>query len=210
MIDLKVAPVLPADQGERLVRAEYKRDFRERRAEVRDRHSWKLERRQHFEETDDPSRDALRRHDWSEALRLHEEERASLRASAEQNMRRSYHFHRLRIIEEPLTPYMRWELYYLRMRAEYGARIRVLDARSVTESEHASPLPELVVLGGNTLYQVIYTESGVPDGAIRHTDTDLVARWEGYITSLYEAGVDLRSYYDHEVAHLPPPTTGQW
>jgi hypothetical protein len=209
MLDLH-APALPADQGERLIRKEYKRDFRELRAAIRDRHFWKLERRQHFEETNDPSRDALRRHDWNEAVRLHEEERESLRLGAQENERRQYHFHRLRVIEEPLTPYMRWELYYLRMRAEYGTRIRVLDARRVAESEADGPLPEVVVLGENALYQVIYTESGVPDGAIRHTDTDLVAHWEGYVRYLYEAGEDLRSYYDREVAPLPPPTTGQW
>jgi hypothetical protein len=96
------------------------------------------------------------------------------------------------------------------MRVEYGAHVRVLDIGKVAESETDGPLPEVVVLGDVTLYQVLYTDAGVPNGAFRHTDPDLVARWEGYVSGLYESGEDLQSYYDREVAHLPPPTTGRF
>ncbi|MDW4911383.1 hypothetical protein RB628_40390, partial [Streptomyces sp. ADMS] len=71
MLDL-LAPGLPDELGERLTREDYKRDFRERRAAIRDGESWKLERLQHFEETNDDSREALRQGDWPAVLRLFE------------------------------------------------------------------------------------------------------------------------------------------
>ncbi|MYZ36615.1 MULTISPECIES: DUF6879 family protein [unclassified Streptomyces] len=205
MLDLR-APTLPPEQGERLVRDVYRRDFRERNAAIHGRDSWKLERRQYFEEQGSASRDALTRGDWDEALRLIEADREDLVASARDNMKRASIFHRLRVVETPLTPYLQWELHALRLRAECGARIRTLDAGTLEASEADNLLPELVVLGGRTLYEILYTESGVPNGAVRYTDKETVRRWENYIKELYGAGEDVESYFAREVAHLPPPT----
>ncbi|MEV7425035.1 DUF6879 family protein [Streptomyces sp. NPDC091212] len=206
MLDLR-APALLAGQGERLVREVYKREFRERDAAIHDRASWKLERRQHFEEQGSPSRDALSRGDWAESLRLMEERRENIRAAAREDERRNSVFHRVRVVEQPLTPYLQWELNSLRQQAECGMRVRVVGAGVVTPSEGDGPLPELVVLGGDVLYEVLYTESGVPDGAIRHTDPEVIGGWESYIKELYRVGEDVMSYFDREVAHLPPPKT---
>jgi hypothetical protein len=204
MFDLR-APALPAEQGERLIREIYKRDFRQRDAEIRDRDSWKLERRQHFEEQGSASRDALRRGDWEESLRLLEERRDDLLASYREDESRGSFFHRVRVVEEPLTPYLQWQLHSLRQRADCGERVRVVGADMVAASENAGLLPEVVILGGRTLYQVLYTDSGVSDGAVRYTDTELIGRWESYIKQLYGAGEDVVSYFDRQVAHLPPP-----
>ncbi|MFE4911875.1 DUF6879 family protein [Streptomyces sp. NPDC056652] len=206
MLDLHVPP-FPAEQGERLLRDAYKRDFWERYDAIRDRGSWKLERRQHFEEQGSASRDALTRGDWSEALRLIEERRADLLADAREDARRGSVFHRLRVVEEPLTPYVQWQLHSLRQRADVGGeKIRTIRAEAVAASETDGPLPEVVVLGGQTLYQVLYSESGVSEGAVRYTDAEIVGRWEGYLKELYGAGEDVRSYFAREVAHLPAPT----
>ncbi|MBB4918732.1 hypothetical protein [Streptosporangium saharense] len=59
MSDLHAPQPIPA-QGERLLREAYRRDFRQREAVLRDRDSWKLERRQHVEEQAVPSYDASR------------------------------------------------------------------------------------------------------------------------------------------------------
>jgi hypothetical protein len=205
MLDLR-APGLPLEQGERLSREVYKSDFRQRTAELRGQESWKLERLQHFEDQGNASWDAVRRGDWEEALRLLEGRRGALLATAEEYARRSYTFHRVRVVEPPLTPYLQWELRSLRIRAECGGRIRVIDAARVAASERSGLLPEVVVLGGGTLYQIVYTAEGVPNGAIRYTDPDVVAPWEDYIRALYAEGEDVTSYVDREVAHLPPPT----
>lgn len=199
------APALPSDQGERLVREVYKRDFRERDAAVQDGYSWKLERRQHFEEQGSESRDALRRGHWSESLRLLEERRDALRTAALEDERRGHVFHRVRVVQKPLTPYLQWQFHSLRIRAEYGERIRVVAAAAVAASESSALLPEIVILGGRTLYRVMYDEAGAPNGAFRYTGPEIVARWEEYLRKLYAAGEDVGSYFDREVAPLPPP-----
>lgn len=204
MRDLQ-APVLAPEQGERLTRDAYKRDFREREATIRDAASWKLERRQHFEEQGSPSRDALRRGQWDEALKLLEDRRDALRTAEEEDTQRGHTFHRVRVVETPLTPYMQWELHSHRQRAAYGERIRVMDATQTASAEAAGPLPEIVVLGGGVLFQVLYDDAGLCVGAIRHTDHGTVGNWEGYLEKLYAAGEDVTSYFTREVAPLPPP-----
>lgn len=209
MLDLR-APTLSVDRGERLTREGYRREFRERDAAIRNRDSWKLERRQHFEELGNESWAAVRRGDWTEALRLldTEQRRNALTEVHQGDVRRRTVFHRVRVAQKPLTPYMQWELNSQRVRAECGEHIHVVSADQVAESEREGLLPEVVVLGGSTLYHVMYSETGVPDGAIRHTDPELIERWENYIRALYRIGEDVRDYVRREVAQLPPPE--QW
>lgn len=202
------APVLPAELGERLVREVYKRDFRGREAEISEGESWKLERRQHFEEPGSASHDSMRRGDWAESLRLLEERRAALREAAREDEQRGYVFHRVRVVQKPLTPYLQWQLHSLRLRAEFGERVRIVGAAEVSASETVEQLPEVVILGGRTLYRVLYDRAGAPDGAIRYTDAETVQGWECYVKDLYRAGEEVQSYFDREVAPLPPPRSG--
>ncbi|PSK89365.1 hypothetical protein CLV63_1261 [Murinocardiopsis flavida] len=200
------APDLPVEQGEALERMVYKREFRERDAAIRDRDSWKFERRQDFTEKDNPSWDAFVRGDWETSLRLIEDDReAVLRANEQDALHRSF-FHRARIVEKPLTPYVQWSLHSFRMQAECGQRIRIVGADALAASDRDSVLPEVVVLGGRTLYRVLYDEVGAPYGAVRYTDPEIIGNWEDYIRGLYEVGEDVRTFFDREVAHLPPPT----
>jgi hypothetical protein len=188
MLDVQV-PALPAALGKRLVSADYKREFRERDAGIRDGRSWKLERLQHFGEVSSASRDALRRGDWAEALRLMDAGRERLREFGVEEAARGAVFHRVRVVEEPLTPYLQWELHSLRVKAEYGERVRVLPAAAVAGAESGGPLPD----------------AGVPDGALRFTDPGVAAAWEAYVEELYGAAEDLHNYFDRAVADLPPP-----
>ncbi|MEU8377852.1 DUF6879 family protein [Streptosporangium sp. NPDC048865] len=211
MFDPRASFVVPGRgvpaQGEKLVREAYRRDFRQRDAQIRNRDSWKFERRQHFEEQGSPSRDAFRRGDWDEALRLLEERRDDLLALSREDERRGSFFHRVRVVETPLTPYMQWELHSLRLRAECGERIRVIGVEKVAASEKTDPLPEVVILGGWTLYYVLYTATGVPNGAVRYTDPGIIEDWEKYIKNLYEVGEDVISYFDRELTYLRSPGT---
>jgi hypothetical protein len=61
---------------------------------------------------------------------------------------------RLRIVELPLSDYLRWELYVLRIRADLGERIRVLSPSAVASWETSAPLPEIILLGEHITYQV--------------------------------------------------------
>ncbi|PSK80559.1 hypothetical protein CLV63_1531 [Murinocardiopsis flavida] len=199
-------PTLPTELGETLDRAVYNQDFRERKAEIRNRSSWKFERRQHFEETGNASRDALLRGDWRESIRLISERREGLLEASELDRRRGAFLHRVRVVETPLTPYMQWQLHSLRLRAECGHHIRVIGLGALPVSDRGASLPEVVILGGRNLYNVLYTKAGVPNGAVRFTDPEIITNWEGYIGALYKVGEDVRTFFDREVAHLPPPT----
>jgi hypothetical protein len=94
--------------------------------------------------------------EWEEALRLLEEKRDVLLASYRGDEIRGSFFHRVRVVEEPLTPYLQWELHSLRLRAECGERVRVVSADMVAASELTGLVPEVVILGGSALYQVVY------------------------------------------------------
>lgn len=204
MLDL-LAPGLPDELGERLTREDYKRDFRERRAAVRDGESWKLERLQHFEETNDDSREALRQGDWPAVLRLFEADRDALVRRARDEASRGAVFHRIRVVEEPLTPYVQWELHWLRLSAECGHSVRVLPVSAVAAAEGDALLPELNLLDSRVLYRVLYTAAGQPDGAIRFTDPSIVRNWAEYLQELYAAAEDVQAYFGRAVADLPPP-----
>ncbi|RXS68348.1 hypothetical protein EST92_26795 [Streptomyces sp. TM32] len=197
---------LVASQGERLPIEAYRRDFRRYRGDVRGRHSWKLERQQDFEEQD-ASWEAFRHGRWEEALRLLEDEREDFESAVQRDRERSTAFHRVRVVEEPLTPYLHWELHALRLQAECGKKIRVVGPAQVAAFEAGGPLPEVVVVGDQVLYQVLYTEAGSLDGAIRFLEPGLVRRWGDFIRTLYETGEDVLPFFARSVAHLPPPQT---
>jgi hypothetical protein len=114
-------------------------------------------------------------------------------------------FHRLRVVEEPLRPYVQWELHSLRQQAEFGQRIRVLTAEDIATSETDAILPELVILGGHALYHVLYTDGATPDGAVLFTDPEIVNPWVTFISDAYASAEDVRSYFNRAVAHLPTP-----
>ncbi|MEV4380799.1 DUF6879 family protein [Streptosporangium sp. NPDC049644] len=59
-----------------------------------------------FAEQGSPSRDAFRRGDRKEALRLLDERREDLLAVTREDERRGSFFHRVRVVETPLTPHV--------------------------------------------------------------------------------------------------------
>jgi hypothetical protein len=201
-------PDLVDASGDRLTLAEYEADFGRYEQQVRNHDSWKLERIQTFDESGDPGFEAFRRGDWAEALRIAESQEPALREQAAADLRdRSSVFRRVRVVEEPLSPYLQWELHVLHVRSRSGSPIRVVSADQVARWETDRPLPELVVLGGRVLYRVLYTDDGVPEGAMRFPDARLAREWEAFISTLFETGEHLESYMERHVMHLPAPTT---
>ena len=198
---------LDAARGERLTRTAYRSDFAQRDRDVVGRSSWKFERLQHFLELDNPSWEAFRQGAWDKSLALLEGRRERLLRSVQEDQERGNPFYRVRVVQEPVTPYLQWELHSLRVQAQCGRPVRVVQAEAVSPLETAVILPEVVVLGGQTLYEVLYTAEGTLDGGVRFTDTRLAQRWEGFIQELYQEGEDVIDYVDRYVAHLPPPRT---
>jgi hypothetical protein len=199
------ALALDHSQGERLDIDVYRREFRLHRSEIRDRDSWKFERRQHFEEQGSPGRDAFRQGDWEVAMSILAGKRESILRSVREDRENQTNFYRVRVVEEPISAYLQWELRSLQMQADCGKPIRVIGPETVSALEAGRLLPEVVVLGAQTLYEVVYTDAGVPDSAVRFTNAELVSNWVKFIKELYDMGEDIVSYVDRQVAHLPPP-----
>ncbi|MEK8170728.1 DUF6879 family protein [Streptomyces sp. M19] len=186
----------------------YREDFAARDAQITDHSSWKLERSQHFQEPGDASWDAFRRGDWDKALQLMESRRPALFKAVQDEEGRGNPFRRVRVVEEPLTPYMQWELNTLRVQAQSGRSVRVVHADKLTALEESQPLPEIVVLGGQVLYEVRYTPDGTLEGGVRYLDQALAQEWENFISELHADGEDVESYVARAVSPLLPPVSG--
>jgi hypothetical protein len=160
---------------------------------------WKLERTQHFQEPDVSSWVAMMEGDWNHALALIEEMRATIGSAPRSALRR------LRIVRRPVTSYLQWEMQILRIRVEQGEEIRVLPADAVAQLEATAELPEVVLLGSLVMYEVLYDETGLLAGARRIDDPKILAGCRTELAELYEKGEDLLTYFDREIAPLPPP-----
>ncbi|MBB2912461.1 hypothetical protein FHS43_003744 [Streptosporangium becharense] len=162
---------------------------------------WKLERAQHFDERGLPSWEAFARGDWDRSLALMEDMRQEFAADHPERIE----FRRIRVVEEPISPYVHWELAVLRVRAQEGERGRVVPASAVTDFETGHPVPELVAFGPSLMYEVLYDREGVHTGGRRITEPDVIEPCLPVFASLYERAEDLVEYFDRVVTPLPPP-----
>lgn len=189
----------------RLDVTDYQVDY-DRRFAASDGHaSWKLERRQSFREPGYPSWEAFDRGDWAESLRLIEAERADLLALSEDADQHGIELFRVRVVEMPLTPYLHWELSLLKVRAECGERIRVATPDQVRRFESAGTLPELLTVGDDTVYRILYDQDGVLEGAVRFVDRETTMKCTKIIEELYAGGEELERFFHREVAPLEQP-----
>ncbi|RNL87535.1 hypothetical protein EFW17_01610 [Halostreptopolyspora alba] len=161
---------------------------------------WKLERAQYFNELDDPAWDAFVAGDWARVMEIFESERDAVRADVGRYVHQGLEFRRLRIVEDPPTPYLQWESHSHRIFAECGHAIRALDTPEVAHLEGANPLPELMIYGTRVLYQVRYDEAWTPIGAKRVDDPELVAGAAAAIAELWERGEAFSDYFDRCIA----------
>jgi hypothetical protein len=189
--------------GERLELPEYYPDFQ--RNFRRARKFWKLERGQVFAEPGDPSWEAFDAGDWNEAMRLHRERREDLKRYHEENAKAGTETRRIRIVSLPVTPYLQWELQLLKIRDETGGPIHILRTSAIADLEDQGPLPEIYTMDGTVMYQAVYDEHGVLEYALRYTDQSLVDRCRDFIADLYDRGEPIGSFFEREIAHLPPP-----
>jgi len=197
--------VLKSSLGERLTRAEFDADYDKRFAGSDGHDSWKLERLQHFTESGDAGWEAFARGDWSEATRLIENWRPGLEELFRDADSRGIGLYRVRVVEEPIAPYVQWELNSLRLAAEYGEKIRVVTREPIKEFETSDPLPELLTVGADTVYWASYDENGACTGATRFIDAEITARCVEFTERLYEVGEELDSFFQLKVAQLEPP-----
>ncbi|KAA2259514.1 hypothetical protein F0L68_21545 [Solihabitans fulvus] len=168
----------------------------------------KLERRQHFREPDNPSWEAFALGHWTEALRLHERARSAVEAEFAEDARRGMVSRRVRVVGQPVTPYLQWELHGLMLRAEHGESIRVVTPESLDRFALDDSLPELIFLGELAMYEVLYDTNDTLYGARKFTDRELIAGCLVDVAELHSQGEDLRTFFQREIVELPPPVVG--
>ncbi|MFC1420636.1 DUF6879 family protein [Streptacidiphilus cavernicola] len=197
--------ILDNAEGRRLDFADYVADFDERFWSIGSEGFWKLERGQSFQEPGVESWELLRDGDWVRSLDLIERQRQDYTKHLDRIFAAGFSHHRVRVVERPVTPYLQWELHVLRAKDQCGEDVRVVPAADVAGLEQQGPLPELVVLGADAVYEVLYTGDGLPDGARRFTDPTLVAGVRALIQRLHASGEPLADYFAREIAVLAPP-----
>ncbi|MBO0802059.1 MAG: hypothetical protein J2P25_03145 [Nocardiopsaceae bacterium] len=191
--------------GTRLALADYRADFRAVDSTLAGQDSWKLERRQHFRQPGTASWEAFARGEWDEALRLIEARRGPLMKFGAEAAEKGTGLYRLRVVAQPIIPYLQWELHSLKLRAECGELIRILPAAAVRDLEDDGELPEIVTLGPSVAYHILYDANGELTGGVKVTDPRAVGRATDLIRRLYARGEDVAEFFEREVAPLPPP-----
>ncbi|RCG32306.1 hypothetical protein DQ384_07355 [Sphaerisporangium album] len=194
--------ILESHSGERLTLEAYLADFNEHFWAIREHDFWKLERRQTFQEPGDESWEAFSAGDSRKALQLLEDRRGDLQDYYHRITGAGFRTWRVRVIEEPITPYLRWELHLLRLRHAYGGSVRVIGPGVVQEMESGNQLPELVTLGATVMYEVLYDEHGIITGGVRYADHGLITKCREIIRELYAAGEDLEDFFVRNHADL--------
>jgi hypothetical protein len=189
--------------GEYLELPAYYADFELHFAHARE--FWKLERGQSFAEPGDVSWEAFARGDWEESMRLIEDRRRDLETYHQETAAAGTATYRIRIVAEPVTPYLQWELHLLKTRDETGGPIRILRNAAVAHLEGDGPLPEIYTMDRNAMYQAIYDDRGVLEHALKYTNRAVVSRCRDFIADLYARGEPISSFFEREIAPLPPP-----
>lgn len=188
--------LLQAVRGARLPLKDYQADFQQHFWRIGAAGFWKLERQQTFAEPRSPSWQAFARGAWDEAMHRLEDQRPDIADYYRRIAEAGFRTKRVRVLAEPLTPYLRWELQLLRLRSEYGAGMRVVREDQVERFEESGPLPEVCTLGDEVMYEVRYDTDGALAGGIRYRDPELIARCRGFIRDLYDRGEELAAFAD--------------
>lgn len=192
--------------GELLALTDYFAEFDKDFWSIRDGDFWKLERQQHFREPNDDSWQAFAAGDWVEALRLLNARRDELADYYEKIAAHGFVTYRVRVVEQPVVPYLQWELHLLRAREKAGAMIRIVGPEAVAEFEPHRPMREFATLGSAALYEPVYDESGVLAAGRRFRDQALIDCCRSATKALYDQGEVLASFFEREIAPLPAPT----
>jgi hypothetical protein len=111
----------------------------------------------------------------------------------------------VRVVGKPITPYLQWELNSHTVWTQCGEKYSVVSEDQVAPFEESGLLPEIITLGADVMYEILYDETGILYGGVRFTDRDLIARCQKFIQHLYSIGEDFDGFFEREVAGLEPP-----
>lgn len=190
--------------GDHLALDPYQDDFDARLSSLENADVWKLERQQDFHQPESDSWLAFREGRRGESIRLLEKNRSSLREAFAELARSGCRLRRVRVVEKPLTTYLLWELHSLRVRAQCGEDVRVISPTPIARFESSGMLPELVTLGDEVTYRILYDTRGVLQAGVRFNDPSITARCRSRIAALHEDAEPLEGFFAREVGGTEP------
>jgi hypothetical protein len=187
---------------------DYRKDFRSRRDGLRGAECWVLARRQHVV-ADSPLQEAITRGCWGAAPHVdqppHVDQQGVASRGRAESEPRGGRFHCVRVVDEPLSPGLQRELRSLRAQPRCDLGVRVVPASALGGLEVRAALPEVVVLGQRTVYELVHAADGAPVGAYRRIDADCARNWAEFLFQCYTIGEDVRAYTDRRVGDLASP-----
>ncbi len=166
----------------------------------------KIERLQHFREPGNQSWEAFVSGRWAEAQQIRQRNRPTVIVEFAEDARRGIVSRRVRVVEIPVTAYLQWELYGLKLRSECGENIHIIDSKAVAMYETSGVIPELIFMDLLAMYEICYDKNGLLYGARKFTDPDLISGCQEDFDALYKQGEDLHAFFAREIEPLPPPT----
>lgn len=196
---------LDGGSGEWLPEKAYRETFGKDFWRINEYGFWKFERQQTFSEPGNDSWHAFAQGNWQEALRLIEVQRPDWESYFQRIAEHDILTRRVRVVEYPVAAYLHWELHLLRLEEQLGEEVSVIGSDRIERFEKSGPLPELVTLGSDVMYRIVYREDGALEGGIRFTDRDQVMACRKFIEDLYVEGEKLMSFFEREVATWEPP-----
>lgn len=185
--------------GERLALDPYQDDFDARLSSLENTDIWKFERQQDFHQPESASWMAFREGRRDESLRLLENNRSSLQEDFAELTRSGCRLRRVRVVEKPMTTYLLWELHSLRVRAQCGEDVRVISAGPIAALERGGRLPEVLNVGDQVTYKILYDPQGVLQGGERFTDPTITTRCQAQIAALHQDAEPLEEFFGREV-----------
>ncbi|GAA2486960.1 DUF6879 family protein [Winogradskya humida] len=195
-----MSPLLDAVVTEYLPLKEYIADFTVVSADLAG-DIWKSERAQYFREPGNKSWESFVAGRWDEAVETAEADLPDLTAYYTSLAQQGSRFYRVRVVDFPVSEYLRWELHVLRVRAKAGERIRIAQPAVTAPAEQKyGTIPELLILGDLAGYVVDYGADGAPCGAAKFVEPAAIARCRASLRDIYDSSEEFEEFFAREVA----------
>ena len=113
---------------------------------------------------------------------------------------------RVRIVAQPFSDYLIWELNVLRYNERLGEIVRVIDVKDAQRLVRSDYLGDFIALDETVAYRVLYGANGQNVGAECSTDAKSIAGVVNAFDCLFDHGEPLGEFFAREVSTLKPRT----